>query len=114
MRTNKKTALKLAGKTNEVISHVGMPSVADKDFMAAEELRERLEDSLDKVNECICNIYEEMSGFNAPGMKKAFYDAMEKGMDKHTNIFLVDSAKRELAEYFDRWTYHVERKREEV
>ena len=113
-KTTKKTALTLAGKTNQVISHVGMPSIADKDFMAAEELRERLENSLDKINESVCNIYEEMSGFNAPGMKKAFYDALVKGMDKHTNMFLADSAKRELNEYYDRWTYHVERKREEV
>ena len=108
-KTTKKTALKLVGK-----KHIGTPSIADKDFMAAEDLRERLENSLDKINESVCNIYEEMSGFNSPGMKKAYSDAIVKGMSKHTNMFMIDSAKRELGKYYERWTNHVERKREEV
>jgi len=65
-------------------------------------LREKLENALDEINESVSSIYKEMSGFNAPGMKKAFYDSIVKGMNKHTNMFMINSAKRELEKYYDR------------
>jgi len=44
-----------------------------------------------------------MSGFNAPGMKKAFFDSIAKGMNRGSrSMFLIDSAKRELGKYYDR------------
>jgi hypothetical protein len=80
----------------------GFLDIHSNDMFKASILREKLEDTLDEINESVSSIHKEMSGFNAPGMKKAFFDSIMKGMNKHTNMFMIDSAKRELGKYYDR------------
>ena len=81
----------------------GFLDIHSNDMLKASILREKLESTLDEINESVSSIYEAMSGFNAPGMKKAFFDSIAKGMNKGSrSMFLIDSAKRELGKYYDR------------
>ena len=80
----------------------GYLNIHRDDMFKALKLREKLEDTLDEISESVSSIYKEMSSFNAPGMKKVFLDSIMKGMNKHTNMFMIDSAKRELGKYYDR------------
>ena len=80
----------------------GYLNIHQDDMLKASKLREKLEDTLDEINESVSSIHKEMSGFNAPGMHWAFFNSIRKGMDKYTNMYMIDSAKRELGKYYDR------------
>ena len=80
----------------------GYLNIHRDDMLKASKLREKLEDTLDEINESVSSIHKEMSGFNAPGMHWAFFNSIRKGMNKYTNMFMIDSAKRELGKYYDR------------
>jgi hypothetical protein len=75
-------------------------SIYMDDMEKAKQLKKRLEKTLDQIDKSVSSIFEEMSGFNAPGMKTAFIKSIKKGMSPHTNMFMVDSAKRELDKYY--------------
>ena len=76
-------------------------SIHMDDMEKAKQLKKRLEKTLDQIDKSVSSIYEEMSGFNAPGMKHAFVNSILKGISPHTNMFMVDSAKRELEKYYE-------------
>ena len=80
----------------------GYLNIHQDDMLKALKLREKLEDTLDEISESVSSIHKEMSGFNAPGMHWAFFNSIRKGMNKYTNMYMIDSAKRELGKYYDR------------
>ena len=75
-------------------------SIYMDDMEKAKQLKKRLKKTLDQIDKSVSSIFEEMSGFNAPGMKTAFINSIKKGISPHTNMFMVDSAKRELDKYY--------------
>ena len=80
-------------------------SIWKDDFEKAKQLKKRLEKTLDQIDKNVNSIYEEMSGFNAPGMENAFMNSIKKGISEYYDypgrcMFNVDLAKRELDKYY--------------
>ena len=71
---------------------------ADKDKVAAEKLRHDLDRTYENISSASIMIGQELSSFNSPGLKKAYFDGLKAGMS--TKGFQVAKAKSILAKYY--------------
>ena len=73
---------------------------ADDDANTAKKIKAELERSFDAIEGAMRVIEEDMSSFNAPGLKKAYQDAIKSGLKG--KIFSSGTAKATLNKYFKR------------
>jgi len=55
---------------------------ADEDAKAADKLHGGLKSTIEDIEDALILIDRNLSGFNAPGLKHAFTDALRKGLNR--------------------------------
>ena len=77
-------------------------TVREKDMRAAKELEHSILDVFFSVDKVMSDIEKDLSGFNSPGCKVAFLEALRGNINVNTHKFNLEGAVAQMSRYLDR------------